>query len=133
MNNPSESVVETSSPSSPQQRPAKQRRSVEQKRAIVEESLRPGASVSVVARTHGVNANQIHQWRKLYHAGRLGAGTAQLLPVTVTDAVARPAAGYRSRVSPSGCIRIQLPQAEIRVEGSADPISLRVVLECLRA
>ena len=32
----------------------------------------PGApSVAVIARAHGVNANQVFNWRKLYHAGRL--------------------------------------------------------------
>jgi hypothetical protein len=37
--------------------------------------MRPGApSVAVVARTHGVNANQVFNWRKLYHAGRWGSG-----------------------------------------------------------
>jgi len=48
-----------------------QRRPVEMKRWIVEETLRPGASVAKVARRHGVNANQVFAWRKLYRQGRL--------------------------------------------------------------
>jgi hypothetical protein len=33
---------------------------------------------------HGVNANQVLYWRKLYQAGRLGTSSAaQLLPVRV--------------------------------------------------
>ena len=47
----------------------KQRRSVEQRRKIVQETLAAGASV---ARVHGVNANQVFHWRKLYREGRLG-------------------------------------------------------------
>ena len=31
---------------------------------MVEETLRPGASVAVIARRHGVNANQVLHWRK---------------------------------------------------------------------
>jgi transposase len=38
--------------------------SAEEKRRIVEESLRPGASVSVVARRHDLNANLLFTWRR---------------------------------------------------------------------
>src|SRR5487761_844490 len=34
------------------------------KRRIVAETLAPGASVSVVARRHDVNANQLFKWRR---------------------------------------------------------------------
>jgi transposase len=40
-------------------------RSKQERRRIAEESLEAGASVAVVARSHGVNANQVFQWRKL--------------------------------------------------------------------
>ena len=50
----------------------RQRRSIAEKRRIVEETLAPGASVARVARAHGVNANQVFGWRRLYLAGRLG-------------------------------------------------------------
>ena len=36
------------------------------KRAVVEASFAPGASVSRVARDHDINANQVFLWRKLY-------------------------------------------------------------------
>jgi transposase len=42
------------------------------KRQIVEESFSPGASVSIVARRHDVNANQVFKWRLLYQRGELG-------------------------------------------------------------
>jgi transposase-like protein len=35
------------------------RRSIAEKRRIVEETLAPGASVARVARAHGINANQV--------------------------------------------------------------------------
>jgi transposase-like protein len=47
-------------------------RSKWQRRQVVEETMRPGApSVAVIARAHGVNVNQVFNWRKLYQAGRL--------------------------------------------------------------
>jgi transposase len=58
----------------------RQRRSIAEKRRIVEETLVAGASVARVARARGVNANQVFYWRKLYQAGQLGgSSTAQLL------------------------------------------------------
>ena len=73
-------------------------RSADERRRIVEETLAPGTSVAIVARAHGVNANQVFAWRKLYQAGLLGstnptsvseAGTScvRLLPVTVSAEV----------------------------------------------
>src|SRR5712671_7812081 len=65
---------------------SRQRRSVEEKRRIVEETLAAGASVARVARRHAVNANQVFYWRKKYREGRLGqVSSSNLLPVTVTD------------------------------------------------
>ncbi len=52
---------------------------VAEKRRIVLESLEAGASVSVVACRHDVNANQVFAWRKLYWDGLLGGGG--LVPV----------------------------------------------------
>ena len=49
-------------------------RSKQERRQIVEETLRPGTSVAVIARRHDVNANQVFHWRKLYREGRLDVG-----------------------------------------------------------
>ena len=114
----------------------RQRRSVAEKRRIVEETLVEGASVARVARTHGVNANQVFYWRKLYGAGRLGnsAGAIKLLPVTVEASPSAPSAisGERSSAPSPGAIHIKVNHAHIRIEGSADPVLLRMVLESLR-
>ena len=50
-------------------------RTTDERRRIVEETLKPGTSVAIVARTHGVNANQVFAWRKLYQAGLWGVRT----------------------------------------------------------
>ena len=42
------------------------------------ESLERGASVSLVARRHDVNANQVFTWRRLVREGRLAGGEASL-------------------------------------------------------
>jgi transposase len=50
----------------------------DEKRRIVEEAFRPGPSVADVARRHGLNSNQVSNWRKLWgYVGRT-APPAQL-------------------------------------------------------
>jgi transposase len=117
----------------------RQRRSIAEKRRIVEETLMEGASVARVARAHGVNANQVFYWRKLYQAERLGiTSAARLLPVRVTGESCPPPTislpeAPSSQLSSSGTIHIELRQAKVRIERSADPALVRVLLECLRA
>jgi transposase len=117
----------------------RQRRSIAEKRRIVEETLAPGASVAKVARAHGVNANQVFGWRRLYLAGRLGEQKPgiKLLPVRVSESKSAPVV-VEHRVTDfsqpqPGTIHIELRQAQVRIEGKADPALVRVLLECLRA
>lgn len=57
--------------------PERRRRwSTDEKLAMVGESLEPGKTVSMVARQHGVNPNQLFHWRKLYQDGSLSAVSA---------------------------------------------------------
>ena len=42
------------------------RRGLTEKLAIVRESMAPGSTVAGVARKHGVSANVLHYWRKVY-------------------------------------------------------------------
>jgi transposase len=102
---------------------------VEEKLRIVEETLQPGASVSRVARMHGVNANQLFSWRRLYSEGRLKAKNgkpAGLLAVHVKEDAPS------SNASPAyGTIQIELAKGTIRIVGMADPGSLHAVLEYL--
>jgi transposase len=55
-------------------REARRRRSVEEKRRIVEETLEAGASVARVALRNAVNANQVFYWRKKYRHGFAARG-----------------------------------------------------------
>ena len=111
-------------------------RSKQERRQIVEESLRPGASVSLVARAHDVNTNQVFKWRKQYHDGRLdgalkSASTGTLLPVKICDSVPTPTLTRRSKPRRSGVIDIDLGHARIRIEGTADPECVRAAVEGL--
>jgi len=106
---------------------------VEEKRRIVEEALEPGASVARVARAHGVNANQLFAWRRLYLQGQLEPAnreTPGLLAVRVMRG-AREAARRRNAPAMCGTIQIELPKGTIRIVGMADPASLHAVLEYL--
>lgn len=94
---------------------------------MVEETLRPGASVAVIARRHGVNANQVFQWRKLYREGRLDVEpAAHLVPVRIAEVVSdeRPPAKLCG-----GVIVVEVGRARIRVEGPVDAEALRLILE----
>lgn len=112
----------------------RRRRSVEERRRIVEETLEPGASVARVARRYGVNANQVFGWRKLYESGRLGApieNGLKLLPVSVTEEPASEISAASSS-SNSGVIHIELPgRALVSVEGTMDAAVIRAVLKSL--
>ncbi len=122
--------------------PVKRRyRTRDEKRRIVEETLSSAASVAVVARQHGVNANQLFHWRRLYQGGLLGASSSEaeaagmrLLPVTVTEG---PEDEGAQKATPTECsmgaIHIEFPgRALVSVEGRADTSVVRAVLETLR-
>jgi transposase len=107
----------------------RQKRSVEEKRRIVEETLEAGASVARVARRHAVNANQVFYWRKKYREGRLGKGpSSKLLLVTLSDSTCDKSASWSSAV---GSLEIELSKGTVRVTGNVDVVVLRTAIECL--
>lgn len=103
---------------------------MEQRRQIAEESPQPGTSAAIVARRHGVNANQVFHWRKLLCEGRLDVRPAsiELTPVRITEVVKEVPGPVRPY---SGAINIELGRVRVRVEGSVDPDSLQLILEHL--
>ena len=122
----------------------RQRRSIAEKRRIVELAMQPGASIARLAREHGVNANMVYYWRKLYREGRLGQSktdSVRLLPVMVSEAAPSPviqpatplsASGALAPASTAGAIYIEFPKIHLRVENGADAALLRLVLETLQ-
>jgi transposase len=121
----------------------RQRRSVPEKRQMVEATLVAGTSIARVARAYGVNANQLFHWRKLYKQGLLEdprSAAPRLLPVRVADiddreltANAEPqtanARAQPQRGTPT--IRIEIAgKVRMSIDG-ADERYLRTVLELL--
>jgi transposase len=119
-------------------RRARRWRSVEEKRRIVELTLELGASVALVARSYGVNANQVLKWRRAFERGELSepvAASAGLLPVTVSAACETTVrtAGAPEKATTSVSIHIELlGKAMICAEHGAHPVLLRTILESLR-
>jgi len=115
-----------------EQRTKHRRRTIQERRAIVEETLLPGASVSKVARRHDVNANQVFYWRKLYREGQLGSSTeTQLVPVKVTKDRSVDRVKEDDFLPRSGTLEIKLSKGTLRIFGTVDVMALRAVIECL--
>jgi transposase len=105
--------------------------SYETKRRIVEETLQPGSSVSVVARQNDVNANLVFFWRKLYRQGRLGksSGDQSFIQVGVV--------GGRSSLpvdGSAGLIELELPSGvRLRVDSRIEEAVLQRVLRAVKS
>lgn len=117
----------------------------EEKRRIVELTMSSSQSVASLARQHGVNANQVFYWRKLYHAGQLGGERAVaspslcLLPVSVgNEEPAEAEASDTERdthesAEPPLTMNIEFPGgALVSLAGAVDAEIVRAVLESLR-
>lgn len=97
------------------------------KRQMVAETLAPGASVSIVARRHDVNSNQLFRWRRqLLPKAVVESGV--MLPVAVAPDEGRP-----RRTGREGMIEIAFGcGARVRLRGEVSPEMLRQVIELLR-
>ena len=103
------------------------------KRQVVAETLEPGSSVSIVARRHDLNTNQLFKWRRelLPKAPPATAEGSTMLPVEiVAEPERRPA---RRRVERAGFIEIEFGcGARVSIRGEVAPRTLRQVIELLR-
>lgn len=132
----------------------------EQKLRLVMETLRPGASISAVARRHGVHSSVVFRWRRQLVTRAPGAdGTAapaddrgsgrspetapRLVPVRIADAAGPEGAALPPAAVPAplpvaqgatGRIEIELAGgARLRVDRDVDADALRRVLAALAA
>ena len=107
---------------------------LEFKRALVALSLEPGVSVARIAREHGVNANQVFSWRRLYQQGRLGLPALMrddaLLPVVLMPSAPAPNnADADADGDASGTIVLELGEVRVRIEGQPNAAALAQVLD----
>lgn len=103
--------------------------SPEERLRIVRETLEPGTVVQTVADRHGVSTGQLYTWRKQM----LATAMAGFAPVTVVQEPPSPALpappAVPAAVEAAGSLEIVLPSgASIRVTGSVDAVTLRMVL-----
>jgi transposase len=101
----------------------------DQKRQIVAESYVPGASVSVVARRHNVNANQVFQWRKNFSDEGCAVKEAGLVPIRV---ISRRDDDNAMPRATAGVIAIELKNGTtVRVDRDVDEGALSRVLSVI--
>jgi len=106
------------------------------KREIVAATLKPGASVSLVARQYDVNANQVFGWRRRYgEASKPVAAppsTSGLVPVTIAPEP-ETMIGAAPAMPASETIEIEVGgDYRVRVGSSFDGRALKRVLDVLR-
>jgi transposase len=105
------------------------------KRELVSATFEPGASVSIVARRHDLNANQLFKWRRQFEEARRTpmVEPGGLVPVEIglgspagPVVEARPAAGAEPA---EGSIEIALPGGvRVKIKGAVDPAAIAAAL-----
>ncbi|WP_080419926.1 IS66-like element accessory protein TnpA [Burkholderia ubonensis] len=113
------------------------------KRALVEQTFGPDASVSLVARRNDVNTNLLFRWRRQYLEGAFGPprpehvdqkptdGIPTLLPVSIVDEPPVPASALTtSEAAPlaEGICEIEFERARIRLRGDISPATLKLLI-----
>lgn len=106
------------------------------KREVVARCLQPGASVSGIALSHGINANVIRKWLPRYGAAG-SSEVATMLPVLLTPA-ARPPTPKHARIHAAlGATRppieLSLGAATVRLPAGFDAAELRSIVQILSA
>lgn len=102
------------------ERHSRRMRTLEEKVALVEETMRPGNSVAAVARKHGVNANLLFGWSRLHRSGLLGeqrhGKSPPLLPVKITTPTLAPTERGLGRTQPQPKRRAAASTSEAMLE-----------------
>ena len=111
---------------------------VEFRRQLARRACEPGVSVARLAMEHGLNTNLLFKWRRAYKAGEYDGGA--LVPVALTDDRATPtntaptlSDSSSPESSPTGVIELSIGPVRVRIEGTPDAATLRLVLRTLAA
>jgi len=102
------------------------------KRQIVAETLQAGASVSIIARRHDVNTNQVFTWRRqLLPKSSRAVPEGKLVPVEIAPERGRERRSQARRGS--GVVEIEFSGgARVSIRGEVAPETLRQVIDLLR-
>ncbi len=109
----------------------------EQKLSIVAESCQDGVVISEVARRHGLQPQQLFNWRNEFRkreaARRMGCGTPAFAPVMIADDRPTAPAEAAAPVAEAPSIEIVLGGATVRTRGAVDAKALAAVLRAIKA
>ncbi|WP_080446744.1 IS66-like element accessory protein TnpA [Burkholderia ubonensis] len=114
------------------------------KRALIEQTFEPDASVSLVARCNDINTNLLFRWRRQYLEGAFGPprpehvghqkptdGIPTLLPVSIVDETSVAASALTTSeavpLAESVC-EIEFERARIRLRGDVSPETLKLLI-----
>jgi transposase len=115
----------------------------ELKRRLVEQSLEPGASLSLIARDNDINANLLFKWRRRYFEGAYGMPaqpapasstvdwkSAPLLPVNLIAETAESEPAKPSEAVPpvENVCEVEFDHARLRIRGDVSPTILRLLI-----
>lgn len=104
----------------------RRRWSDDDKARIVEETLAPGAVVSMIARRHGLSPQQVFAWRRQ-------ARDREPLAVADVCGFAPVVVGAAGETREVPVIEIVIGAATVRVPPGADAVTLKAVLRALKA
>ena len=98
--------------------------SPEDKARIVAESIAPGASVSAVARAHGLTSAQIFRWRQSTQVATPAQPPAiNFAPVMLDE---------QATAAPDGVIEIELKDVKLRIPSRTRSATIVALLKALR-
>lgn len=115
--------------------PERRRRwSALEKSAIIEETLRPNAVISDVARRHGISRALLYQWR---HVAFASVEQPAFVPIAVSpgsDAVSLPGPKAPAKSRTTSEITVELPGgARVTLRGRVEMALVRAVLAVFKS
>jgi transposase len=105
------------------------------KREVIAQCQVPGASVSAIALSHGINANVIRKWLPRPKPGT-STSLATMLPVSIEPSAAAvtPKPGMNPTLAAARPpIELSLAGATVRLPAGFDPAELRSIVQVLAA
>jgi transposase len=117
----------------------RQKHSHEKKLQVVAEALTPGASVSSVARKHGLNTNLVFSWIRMYENGCLLAPhprelEKEMQKFVMAGLMPKPEApGEKQKLPEGGMIEVEdRSGVKVRLTGGMDAKTFAIIMAELR-